>query len=129
LLYLAQTTSRKVKAREQSHYRTYTNKIDRKPINFLLCDPAVLRPLIAIELDDKSHQRADRRARDAFVDEVFRAARLPIIMYPSEHPIKQLTSPLRLHLTWPPCPKRLCPALHCQKPRPAGGAPITGTIS
>jgi hypothetical protein len=36
-------------------------------------------PLIGIELDDKSHQRPDRQARDEFVDRVFAAAGLPIV--------------------------------------------------
>jgi Protein of unknown function (DUF2726)/Topoisomerase DNA binding C4 zinc finger len=57
----------------------YRNKIDRKHVDFLLCDAASMRPLLGVELDDKSHQRADRQARDAFVDEVFRAAGLPLL--------------------------------------------------
>lgn len=68
-----------VKTDDQSRYRIYTNKIDRKHVDFLLCDPATMRPLVGIELDDKSHQRADRQARDEFVDQVFGAAKLPIV--------------------------------------------------
>lgn len=59
--------------------RSYTNKIDRKHVDFLLCDPKTLRPILAIELDDKSHQRADRQERDDFVNHVFEAAKLPLI--------------------------------------------------
>jgi uncharacterized protein DUF2726/topoisomerase-like DNA binding C4 zinc finger protein len=59
--------------------RSYTNKIDRKHIDFLLCDPKTLKPLLGIELDDKSHQRADRQERDDFVNHVFQAARLPLM--------------------------------------------------
>jgi predicted RNA-binding Zn-ribbon protein involved in translation (DUF1610 family) len=33
-------------------------------------------------LDDKSHQRPDRQERDMFVDQVFKAARLPILHVP-----------------------------------------------
>lgn len=68
-----------VKSKDQSQFRIYTNKIDRKHVDFLLCDPQSMRPVVGVELDDRSHQREDRRARDAFVDEVFRAAGLPLL--------------------------------------------------
>jgi hypothetical protein len=59
--------------------RSYTNRIDRKHVDFLLCDPKTLKPILGIELDDKSHQRADRQERDGFVNHVFAAAKLPLI--------------------------------------------------
>jgi len=59
--------------------RSYTNRIDRKHIDFLLCDPKTLKPILGIELDDKSHQRADRQERDDFVNHVFEAAKLPLM--------------------------------------------------
>lgn len=68
-----------VKSKDQSQFRIYTNKIDRKHVDFLLCDPQSMRPVVGVELDDRSHQREDRRARDAFVDEVFKAAGLPLL--------------------------------------------------
>lgn len=68
-----------VKSTDQSRFRIYTNKIDRKHVDFLLCDPLTMRPLVGIELDDKSHQREDRRERDAFVDGVYKAAGLPLL--------------------------------------------------
>lgn len=69
----------RVESRDQSKYRSYRNKIDRKHIDFLLCDPKSLQPLLGIELDDSSHQRRDRAERDAFVDRVFEAAGLPLL--------------------------------------------------
>ncbi len=60
----------------------YYNKINRKHVDFLLCDPATLKPRLAIELDDASHQRADRMERDDFVDEVFSTAGLPLVRVP-----------------------------------------------
>jgi hypothetical protein len=63
-------------------YQGYRNKIDRKHIDFLLCDLVTMRPLVAIELDDSSHQRVDRQTRDAFVNGVFAAARLPLVHIP-----------------------------------------------
>jgi hypothetical protein len=70
------------KGDDVSRWRIYTNKIDRKHVDFLLCDPLTMRPLVGIELDDSSHQRPDRQARDAFVDSVFAAAGLPLLHIP-----------------------------------------------
>jgi hypothetical protein len=63
--------------------QAYKNKIDRKMIDFLLCDPRTLKPVFAIELDDSSHARPDRQERDAFVEEVFAAAELPLVHIPA----------------------------------------------
>ena len=70
------------KGDDASRWRIYTNKIDRKHVDFLLCDPVTMRPLVGIELDDRSHQREDRQVRDAFVDKVFAAAHLPLLHVP-----------------------------------------------
>jgi hypothetical protein len=71
-----------VKSNDPSRFRTYTNKIDRKHVDFLLCDPKTLQPWVGIELDDKSHQKSDRRERDAFVEKVYEAAKLPLARFP-----------------------------------------------
>jgi hypothetical protein len=62
--------------------RKFRNKIDRKHVDFLVCDPRTMRPLFGVELDDKSHSRADRAERDEFVDELFQAAGLPLLRQP-----------------------------------------------
>jgi predicted RNA-binding Zn-ribbon protein involved in translation (DUF1610 family) len=72
------------KTSDNSKYRTYTNKIDRKHVDFLLCDPTAVRPIVGIELDDKSHQRQDRKERDEFVEKVFQAAKLPLVRVPAK---------------------------------------------
>jgi len=58
------------------------NRISRKHVDFLLVRTDDLAPLAGIELDDKSHEEEDRQARDAFVDEVFKSAGLPILHVP-----------------------------------------------
>ena len=68
-----------VKSRDPREYRVYTNKIDRKHVDFLLCNPETLIPVAGIELDDKSHERADRKQRDDFVEGVFAAAKLALL--------------------------------------------------
>ena len=51
--------------------RAIANRIDRKHVDFLLCNPETMRPLAGIELDDKSHNRMHRKTRDELVGEVF----------------------------------------------------------
>jgi hypothetical protein len=85
-----------VKLNDNSQFRAYHNKIDRKHVDFLLCDPETMRPLVGIELDDKSHQRRDRQERDAFVDQVFNAAELPLVHIAAKrgYVVTELTSQL-----------------------------------
>jgi hypothetical protein len=64
--------------------QSYRNKIDRKHVDFLGCDPATMKPLFGVELDDKSHSRLDRAERDVFVDQVFQVAGLPMIRVPAK---------------------------------------------
>lgn len=71
-----------VKSKDRSEYQTFLNKIDRKHVDFLLCDVISLQPLCGIELDDKSHKRKDRQERDRFVDAVFEISDLPIVHVP-----------------------------------------------
>ncbi len=55
------------------------NRIQAKHIDFLLCEKETTRPLVAIELDDSSHYRSDRVARDNFLNEAFVGAGLPLL--------------------------------------------------
>lgn len=57
----------------------YRNKIDRKHVDFVLCDSKTMKPLCGIELDDSSHLRQDRIERDDFVNRVFQTAGLPLV--------------------------------------------------
>ena len=88
------------KSSDYGEYRTYTNKIDRKHIDFLLCEPGTMRPLAGLELDDKSHARSDRQARDEFVKHVFDAAGLPLVRVRvrREYPVSELRAVLRSRL-------------------------------
>lgn len=56
----------------------YTNKIDRKSVDFVLFNKEYFTPYLVIELDDSSHLREDRQARDNFVDEVLNKAGIRI---------------------------------------------------
>jgi hypothetical protein len=71
-------------SRQEGQYAAW-QRINRKHVDFVLCDPQTVRPVLAIELDDRSHQRPDRVQRDAFVDQVFAAVKLPLVHVPARH--------------------------------------------
>jgi very-short-patch-repair endonuclease len=55
------------------------NRIDRKHVDFLLCETATMTPRLVVELDDSSHQRQKTQERDELVDGALKAAGLPIL--------------------------------------------------
>ena len=67
--------------RSNKMYFSYFNKIAQRHVDFLILHSRTMRPLVGIELDDASHQRPDRQARDVFVDEAFQAAGLPLVRF------------------------------------------------
>jgi hypothetical protein len=69
----------------QEERQAALNRVSRKHLDFVLCDAGTLRPALAIELDDRSHERADRRERDAFVDQVLAEVSLPLVRIPVQH--------------------------------------------
>jgi hypothetical protein len=50
-----------------------------KHIDFVVCDRQSLEPLVAIELDDSSHEQYDRRASDTVKDRVCADAELALM--------------------------------------------------
>lgn len=60
-------------------YMASFNKISAKHIDFLVCDKDTLKPIYAIELDDKSHLTEKAKKRDEFVNGVFSQTDLKII--------------------------------------------------
>ena len=69
LIYVSKGT-----ASRQSHF----NRISGKHVDFVLCNRD-LAPIVAIELDDASHDDQDRKDRDEFVAEALAAAALPLV--------------------------------------------------
>jgi len=60
-------------------WRAALAHINRKSVDFVLCDNAYLSPKLAIELDDKSHERPDRQERDREVERILREAGVPLL--------------------------------------------------
>lgn len=59
------------------------NRIDRRHVDFLICETATMTPRLVVELDDRSHQKKDRQERDELVDGALKAAGLPILHVPA----------------------------------------------
>ncbi len=57
-------------------------RIAEKHVDFLLCNPQTIKPLVGIELDDEGHQQRGRKDRDEFIKKVFEVAGLPLIHIP-----------------------------------------------
>jgi len=53
--------------------------INQKSVDFVACDKTNLRPLFAIELDDKTHSQPRRIERDKEVERILQGAGIPLI--------------------------------------------------
>jgi hypothetical protein len=53
--------------------------VKSRHLDFLLCDPATLRPVLAIELDDESHQSQQARHGDDVKNKALQSAGLPLL--------------------------------------------------
>jgi len=67
-----------VKGTDTKNYMAYFNKINKKHIDFLVCDSS-LKPKYAIELDDKSHEKEKSKENDGFKNAIFGLAKIPLI--------------------------------------------------
>lgn len=54
----------------KSEWQTAFNRINKKHIDFILCKPENLYPILLIELDDSSHDTEPRKQRDEFIEKV-----------------------------------------------------------
>ena len=64
----------------KENYYHWFNKISAKHVDFVITDCA-LKPFVAIELDDKSHNRSAVKERDQFKNEFFEAIKLPLFRF------------------------------------------------
>src|SRR5688500_2696654 len=74
----------------------FGGRISGKHVDFVLADADTLAIRMAVELDDRSHQRSDRRERDAFVDHALEAASIPIVRVPAaaKYDVRKITERL-----------------------------------
>ena len=69
-----------VRPNENVHF---FNKIFRKHVDFLLCEPVTLKPAIAVELIKPVANKTETREADQFMQDLFLSAGLPLIHVPS----------------------------------------------
>lgn len=75
-IHLPSLVEHKIKG--QSWFGAFRH-ISEKSVDFVLCDKKFLRLVVAIELDDPSHERPDRIKRDEEVERILEAAKLPLL--------------------------------------------------
>lgn len=75
-VHLPTIIDNKVKGQD---WRAALAHINRKSVDFVLCDKAYISPKLAIELDDKSHGRPDRQERDREVERILADAGVPLL--------------------------------------------------
>jgi hypothetical protein len=68
-----------VRPNENVHY---FNKIFRKHVDFLLCNPKSMNPAFGVEMV-RPIAKSETRSADAFIDEIFQDAGLPLVHVPS----------------------------------------------
>jgi len=56
----------------------HLNRILTRHVDFLICDVRQQIPLVAVELDDSSHNRVDRQESDRFKDTLFAHVQMPL---------------------------------------------------
>lgn len=59
-------------------YLKWFRKISQKHVDFLICDKN-LKPLMAIELDDSSHELEQARKNDEFKNELYKELNFPLV--------------------------------------------------
>ena len=104
----------------RSWWRAF-NRISAKHLDFVLCD-AAYRPALALELDDRSHQRPDRRRRDRLVEQALARAGLPLLRLRPARSWPELPQLLHEALARSPLVEAACPpdSRPAKAPRPDG---------
>jgi hypothetical protein len=84
-----------------SEQQTALNRITSKHVDFLFVQLDTGAPVLALELDDSSHERLGRRERDAFVDQVFADGGLPLVHIPTSRNYAANEIKRRIAEAWP----------------------------
>ena len=67
------------KTADKAKWQRSFNRISAKHFDFLVCTADSVDPVVAVELDDKSHQSKSARARDQAKDDAAYSAGLPLM--------------------------------------------------
>lgn len=75
---------------DRKNFYTHFNKISSKSVDFLACDKKTNKIAFAVELDDPTHMKKDRQARDVFVNNAFEQAGIQLIRVPFKKSIDEI---------------------------------------
>jgi len=112
-------------------WRAAFNQITGKHLDFVLCDRESGRIVCAIELNDRSHERKERRKRDELIVRACAEAGFPLLMLPAARgydPERIRTAILDAMATQPPPPPPADP-LPTATPCPRCGAALTRRVA
>ena len=93
-VHLSTILEHKVKGQ---NWRAAFSSINGKSVDFVVCDKSYIRPLLAIELDGRSHASEAVRQRDAGIERIFEGANLRLLRFanhgsPNKEEVKQRVS-------------------------------------
>jgi very-short-patch-repair endonuclease len=77
-VHLSTILEHKIKGQD---WRAAFSRINGKSVDFVICDKASIKPLLAIELDGRSHDTDAVRQRDADVENIFKGAELRLLRF------------------------------------------------
>lgn len=82
-------------------YLSYYRKMNQYSVDFLLCDKNSISPVLAIELDDSSHDTEKRQNRDQFVNQALQAAGIKVLRIPckSGYDVAELINQVKAKMT------------------------------
>ncbi len=69
----------------KGEWRRAFNRVSAKHVDFLIVSKSAANPIVAVELDDASHEKEERVDRDALVDSVCQSAGLPMVHVAARH--------------------------------------------
>ena len=78
---VADVITPKKKINKQKWWKRFV-KISSKHYDFVLCEPSNLKIMGAIELDDRSHEKKERKKRDLFLNAASEGANLILLRIP-----------------------------------------------
>jgi hypothetical protein len=76
------------------------SRVSQKHVDFLVTSRKTLEVLMAIELDDRSHQMGDRQKRDDLLNAVFLQAGIPLIRFNLDYTTAHVRDALCEALEW-----------------------------
>lgn len=71
----------RVERQSGKYYLGWLRKINQKSVDFLVVRRNTQSPILAIELDDSTHEFEDRRDRDEFVGRLFDRNNFPLVRF------------------------------------------------